>query len=171
MATPSVRLELLPVANKPRYEKSVIGQLFTADGHDPPATMRAKSPAMALTKPTDAQEHRSSARQETRLPETRAKTPEPDTQLLPSGPEALEPGPPSPTMPRSPLPGRSPAAVAAIPTVTSRKGGKKVKIDLRKGRSNMDHFLFFEEASFKTTSNETRQGCYKPKKIQNIKNN
>lgn len=144
MATSSVRLELLPVANKPRYEKSVIGQLFTTEGRDTPATARAKSPAIAPARPTDAQEPRPSARQDTRLPETRAKTPVPDTQLLLSDTEAPELGPPSPTMPRSPLPGRNPAAMAAIPTVTSRRGGKKVKIDLKKGKSDIDYlFIYF----------------------------
>lgn len=133
MAAPSVRLELLPVANKPRYEKSVIGQLFTADGRDPPATARAKSPAIGLSRPADA---------ETRLPEARSKTPEPDTQLPSLGPEAPERRPPSPTAPMSPLLGRNPAAVAAIPTVTSRRGGKKLRIDLRKGK-NKKNKLFF----------------------------
>lgn len=137
MATPSVRLELVPVANKPRYEKSVIGQLFTADGRDPPTPTagRAKSPAVTRARPalpTDAQEARPGARQETRLPEARAKTPEPGAQLQ-EAPEAGSWSPP--TTPRSPLPARSPAAVAAIPNMTSRRGGKKLKIDLKKGRS------------------------------------
>lgn len=139
MATPSVQLELLPVANKPRYEKSVIGQLFNTEGRDTPASARAKSPAMALARPADAQEPRPTARQENRLPETRAKTPVPDT-------ETPEVEPPSPTMPQSPLPVRSPAA--AIPTMSSRRGGKKVKIDLKKGKPFVDvkrlvFFLFF----------------------------
>lgn len=139
MATTSVRLELLPVANKPRYEKSVIGQLFAADGREPPATTtaRSRSPAVARARPADAQEPRPGARQETRLPEARAKTPEPGAQLLSSGPEAPERRSPSPTMPRSP------ATVAAIPNATGRRGGKRVKIDLRKGRSITKVFFFF----------------------------
>ncbi|XP_075872937.1 par-3 family cell polarity regulator beta a [Nelusetta ayraudi] len=145
MATPSVRLELLPVANKPSYEKSVIGQLFAADGRESPATTtaRAKSPAVARARPADAQESRPGGRQEIRLPETRAKSSEPAVQLLPSGPEAPERRSPSPTTPRSPLPGRSPA----IPNVTSRRGGKRVKIDLRKGPEGLGFTVVTRDSS------------------------
>lgn len=147
MSSPSVRLEVLPVGNKPRYEKSLIGQLFTADGRD--ASTKAKSPVLVRAKTEFQPDSKPNAKQETRLPDTRAKTPELTAVNAPpaehqSGHASLERASPAPlaraasisptpgTGSQSPLPSKS-LVVPGLPNLTSRRGGKKIKIDLKKG--------------------------------------
>ncbi len=152
MATSSVHLEVLPAANKPRYEKSLIGQLFSTDGKD--SSAKAKSPMVVRAKtdsqPEPKQDIKLNTKLEVRRPDTRAKTPEPATvnplpvELQPGhgSLERVSPTPParaassSPTpRPRSqsPLASKSPA-VPGLASLTSRKGGKRIKIDLKKGK-------------------------------------
>lgn len=147
MSTPSVRLEVLPVSNKPRYEKSLIGQLFTADGMD--ASAKAKSPVLVRAKMEFQPDSKPNGKQETRLPDMRTKTPEPTVVNAPpaelqSGHESLERASPVPvaraasisptpgTGNQSPLPNKGPV-VPGLPNLTSRRGGKRIKIDLKKG--------------------------------------
>lgn len=147
MSSPTVRLEVLPVGNKTRHEKSFIGQLFTADGRD--ASAKAKSPVPVRAKTEFQPDSKPNAKQETRLPDTRTKTPEPSAANAPlaerqSGHESLERASPallaraaseSPTPgtgSQSPLPSKSPV-VPGLPNLTSRRGGKRIKIDLKKG--------------------------------------
>lgn len=147
MSSPFVRLEVLPVGNKPRYEKSLIGQLFTADGRD--ASAKAKSPVPVRAKTEFQPDSKPNAKQETRLPDTRTKTPEPTAVIAPpaerqSVHESLERASPallaraasdSPTPgtgSQSPLPSKS-TVVPGLPNLTSRRGGKRIKIDLKKG--------------------------------------
>ncbi|XP_070813770.1 par-3 family cell polarity regulator beta a [Chaetodon trifascialis] len=161
----SVHLEVLPVASKTRYEKSLIGQLFTADGKDPSA--RAKSPAVVRAK-TEAQaepkkETRLNTKLEVRRQETRAKTPEPTAVNTPAvelqsghgSSERVSPAPParavsdSPT-PRthsqSPLASKSPAQ-PSLANLTSRKGGKRIKIDLKKGAEGLGFTVVTRDSS------------------------
>ena len=148
MTNSSVRLEVLPMANKPRYEKSLIGQLFTGDGKESPA--KGKSPMVVRAK-TDLQpEPKQDTKLNAKRPDTRAKTPEtsvantpPPAELQPGhgSLERVSPAPaagvarssPTPrTGSQSPLASKSPA-LPSLANLTSKKGGKRIKIDLKKG--------------------------------------
>ncbi|XP_028326254.1 par-3 family cell polarity regulator beta a isoform X1 [Gouania willdenowi] len=150
MSAPSVRLEVLPVANKPRYEKSLIGQLFTTDNKD--TTTGAKSPLSVLSKFEPQPEPKVNLRTEGRRPpDVRARTPEPGLENwknapsadLPSGPSSLErassaspAGEPrsSPTLRtynQNTADNKSPVLVA-LANIANKKGGKKINIDLKK---------------------------------------
>lgn len=144
MSSPSVRVEVLPVGSKPRYEKSLIGQLFTSDGRESP--VKTRSPKLLRTL-TDAQpDTRVNQKAELKQPEPRTKTPEPaiqKPQRLQHQSGSLERGSPTPqaqtsssptprTRSQSPLASKSPV-VPGLPNLTNKKGGKKMKIDLKKG--------------------------------------
>lgn len=141
MSCPSVSVEVLPVANKVRYEKSLIGQLFTGDSKDP--LVKAKSPKGLRAKndpqPEPKSESRPNARLDARRPDADAKTPEPAAVNTPPAENqsrhgSLERGsrPLARTASSSPTP-RSPA-LPGLASLTSRKGGKRIKIDLKKGK-------------------------------------
>ncbi|CDQ73369.1 unnamed protein product [Oncorhynchus mykiss] len=111
MCSPLVRLEILPLDNKQRYEKRLIGQLFT-DGHD--SIPKAKSPLMIHQK-MDAK------------PEGKPE------QINPK----LEPRREHQTG-HSPLPrGKSPTGLPNLANLTNQKGGRKLKIDLKKGTEGL----------------------------------
>ncbi|XP_063734111.1 par-3 family cell polarity regulator beta a [Eleginops maclovinus] len=160
----SVRLEVLPLANKPRYEKNLIGQLFTGDAKDVPA--KSKSP-MSLRAKTDSQPEpkrdiKPNANLEVRRPDPRARTPEPlvvnapPVELRP-GPGSLErvsptdpsraesSSPPPRTRSQSPESNRSP--LPGTGTLTGRKGGKKLKIDLKKGTEGLGFTVVTRDSS------------------------
>ncbi|XP_059184214.1 par-3 family cell polarity regulator beta a [Centropristis striata] len=160
MTTPTVRLEVLPLANKPRYEKSLIGQLFTGDGKDIPA--QVKSPILIRAKADSQPEPKANTKLEVRRPDPRAKTPEP-AAVNPS-PAELQPGHGSlervsPALPgraasssptprnrsQSPLDSRSP--VPGLGNLTNRKGGKKIKIDLKKGAEGLGFTVVTRDSS------------------------
>ncbi|KAM4537845.1 par-3 family cell polarity regulator beta a isoform 2-T3 [Fundulus diaphanus] len=151
MSSPTVRVEVLPVGSKPRYEKSLIGQLFNGDGKDSPVKVRSPTVSRALisTQP----EPKLNPKVEPKQPDARAKTPEPVLQNTPplqpksgtleraSPTSPARPANPSPT-PRtrsqSPLASRSPAAPApSLSNLTNKKAGKRIKIDLRKGTEGL----------------------------------
>ncbi|KAI9525791.1 hypothetical protein NQZ68_002339 [Dissostichus eleginoides] len=142
-----VRLEVLPLANKPRYEKSLIGQLFTGDAKDAPAKL--KSPILLRAKTDSQPAPKRDAKPNTNLgvrrADPRTRTPEPHVANPPAelrpGPGSLERGSPSPssraessspprTRSQSPQSSRSP--LPGLGNLTGRKGGKKLKIDLKK---------------------------------------
>lgn len=149
MSASSVRLEVLSQSNKPRYEKSLIGQLFTSDGKDAPG--KTKSPMTARAK-TNFQDSKLNVKLEARRPDLRARTPEPEPRAaahtppaeLQSGRDSLERASPAPparaasisptprTRSQSPLASKSPV-LPGLPTLTSRRAGKRIKIDLKKG--------------------------------------
>uniref|UniRef100_A0A3B4XJV2 Partitioning defective 3 homolog B-like n=1 Tax=Seriola lalandi dorsalis TaxID=1841481 RepID=A0A3B4XJV2_SERLL len=142
MTSSAICLEVLPVANKLRYEKSLIGHLFTGDGKDS-SSAKAKSPMVVL-----------------RRPDTRAKTPEPAAVNTPSAEiqsghgslERVSPAPPargassSPTRSQSPLASRSPA-LPGLANLTSKKGGKRIKIDLKKGAEGLGFTVVTRDSS------------------------
>lgn len=152
MGLPSVHVEVLPVANKSRYEKSFIGQLFTSDSKD---SSTKGSPVVARTKadpkPEPKPEPKMNTRTDMRRPDAHTKTPEPTlvnsqpVESVQSVYGSLERASPtstaraassSPTTwphSESPLASRSPAS-ANMSNLTGRKGGKKMKIDLKKGK-------------------------------------
>ncbi|KAM4560130.1 par-3 family cell polarity regulator beta a isoform 2-T2 [Odontesthes bonariensis] len=146
MMSSTVCLEVLPSANKPRYEKSLIGQLFTGDGKDSPPKTRSPMVARALTdlQPEPKLDFKLNARAEAR----RAKTPEPPQVQPLSGPGSLErvsATPPARAASSSPTPrthSQSPRTSKSPPlpglsNLTSRKGGKRIKIDLKKGTQGL----------------------------------
>lgn len=160
MSTPSVRLEVLPVANKPRYEKSLIGQLFTADGKETPMT--AKSPMVVRAKMDSQPEPKEDTKP--KRPDTRAKTPEPTAVHTPP-PAELQPGhgsservspapaaraassSPTPrTRSQSPLATKS-TGLPGLASLTSRKGGKRIKIDLKKGTEGLGFTVVTRDSS------------------------
>lgn len=140
MGSPSVRVDVLPAANKSRYEKSFIGQLFTGDSKESSAKA---SPVVARAKADPEPEPRMNTM---RRPDLHSQTREPNTQPLELQPahgylERASPtstakgGSSSPTPwahSESPQASRSPVA-PNLANLTNRKGGKKFKIDLKKG--------------------------------------
>lgn len=163
MATPSLHLEVLSVANRTRYEKGLIGQLFTGDGKD--LSAKSKSPMLVRAKANPQQEPKADklkTKLEVRQPDARSRTPEPDTTIpsaaLQSGQDSQErvsaaaPAPPTRTTSTSPTPkGRSQSPLVAkspiipgLPNLTSKRGGKRLKIDLKKGNCS-NTVLFFKE--------------------------
>ncbi|XP_023661608.1 partitioning defective 3 homolog B isoform X2 [Paramormyrops kingsleyae] len=136
MRSPAVRLEVLPVANKQRYEKSLIGQLYNPEGQDAAAKGRP------LPLKPDA-----------RRADSQARTPEPATrpaerQASPA-PEGMTPGTSSSkgssSSGSSPLP-KSPGLAPVVPP-TSKKAGKKLKIDLKKGTEGLGFTVVTRDSS------------------------
>uniref|UniRef100_A0A3Q2V5A9 Par-3 family cell polarity regulator beta n=1 Tax=Haplochromis burtoni TaxID=8153 RepID=A0A3Q2V5A9_HAPBU len=173
MGLPSVHVEVLPVANKSRYEKSFIGQLFTSDSKDsstkgsPVVTRTRADPKPELKpelKPEPKPEPKMNTRTDMRRPDAHTKTPEPTlvnsqpVESVQSVYGSLERASPtstaraassSPTTwPRSesPLASRSPAA-ANMSNLTGRKGGKKMKIDLKKGSEGLGFTVVTRDSS------------------------
>ncbi|KAK1876792.1 hypothetical protein KUDE01_002113, partial [Dissostichus eleginoides] len=157
-----VRLEVLPLANKPRYEKSLIGQLFTGDAKDAPAKL--KSPILLRAKTDSQPAPKRDAKPNTNLgvrrADPRTRTPEPHVANPPAelrpGPGSLERGSPSPssraessspprTRSQSPQSSRSP--LPGLGNLTGRKGGKKLKIDLKKGTEGLGFTVVTRDSS------------------------
>ncbi|MEQ2211487.1 hypothetical protein XENOCAPTIV_003482 [Xenoophorus captivus] len=140
MSSPSVRLEVLPVGSKPRYEKSLIGQLFTGDDKEPPVKTKSSLVPRAVT---DSQP-------EAKL-NPKVQFQQPDTQNTPplqpkyGSLERASPTPPAQTVNNSPTPrtgsqsplaNKSPVA-PGLSNLTNKKGVKRMKIDLRKGTEGL----------------------------------
>ncbi|XP_034073227.1 par-3 family cell polarity regulator beta a [Gymnodraco acuticeps] len=157
-----VRLEVLPLANKPRYEKSLIGQLFTGDAKDAPAKL--KSPMLLRAKNNSKTEPKRDAKPNTNLgvrrADARTRTPESHVANPPAelrrGPGSLERGSSSPssraessspprTRSQSPQSSRSP--LPGLGNLTGRKGGKKLKIDLKKGTEGLGFTVVTRDSS------------------------
>ena len=146
MGSPSVCLEVLSVANKANYEKSLIGQLFNADGKD--ASAKTKSPVIIRVKNDPQVEPKPNTKLEIGRPGTHAKSLQPAAVKTPpaelrSGYHSLERLSPAParaastsptprTRSQSPLAAKSPV-MAGLPNLNSRRGGTRIKIDLKKG--------------------------------------
>uniref|UniRef100_H3BXZ3 PDZ domain-containing protein n=1 Tax=Tetraodon nigroviridis TaxID=99883 RepID=H3BXZ3_TETNG len=106
MATPSVQLEILSVANRTRYEKGLIGQLFTGQDSQERVSPTALAPQ---TRPTST-----------------SPTPKVRSQ--------------------SPLVAKSPV-IPGLPNLTSKKGGKRIKIDLKKGAEGLGFTVVTRDSS------------------------
>lgn len=131
MAAPTVRLEVLPRANKPHYEKSLIGQLFTSDSKNSSAKA---SPIVSRS----SEDSKQDSKVEVKRSEMRPKTPEPP--LNPSQAAELQPERQTLTPPVSganPSPTPSNPGLSALDNLTNKKGGKKIKIDLKKGTEGL----------------------------------
>ncbi|XP_054649462.1 par-3 family cell polarity regulator beta a isoform X2 [Dunckerocampus dactyliophorus] len=168
LSSPSMHLEVVPVANKPRYEKGLIGQLFTADGKDP----KAKSPMVTRAK-IDLQPV---AKQDSKpnpvvgWQDAGAKTPEPpllnpppvaanppstDGQSRNASSERASPTPPvrmassssPPRIRRQSPPTNKSSAVPDPADLPNKKGGKRIKIDLKKGAEGLGFTVVTRDSS------------------------
>lgn len=140
MSLPTVRLEVLPVANKLRYEKSLIGQLFN-NAEPIPTVPKVKSPFLVhrlgpSTTSTPSPEPPASQtppqKEEEQLQPTRHTPVETDhRRATPSPPVSA-----SPTLKdrsESPAPKKTPA-LAMLVNMINKKSMRKMKIDLKKGK-------------------------------------
>ncbi|XP_051753408.1 par-3 family cell polarity regulator beta a isoform X1 [Ctenopharyngodon idella] len=152
MSSSTVRLEVLPVANKLRYEKSLIGQLFN---NTEPTTVvpKVKSPFLVhKLRPSNAS---------TPSPEPPASQTPPlkEEELRPARHPPAEsnhrrhtPSPPvsaSPTLKdrsESPAPKKTPALAMAVDMINKRPG-KKMKIDLKKGTEGLGFTVVTRDSS------------------------
>ncbi|TWW64178.1 Partitioning defective 3 -like protein B [Takifugu flavidus] len=163
MATPSVHLEVLSVPNKTPYEKSLIGQLFTGDGRD--LSAKTKSPMSLRVKANLQPEPKGDklhTKLEVRQPDMRSKTPEPESTSLPpalqsgqdsqervsqTAPESTTRASPTPkARSQSPLATRSPIT-PGLPNLTTKRGGKRIKIDLKKGAEGLGFTVVTRDSS------------------------
>ncbi|XP_061654790.1 par-3 family cell polarity regulator beta a isoform X3 [Phyllopteryx taeniolatus] len=167
LSSPSMHLEVVPVADKPRYEKGLIGQLFSGDGKD----FKAKSPMVTRPKidlrPVPKQD--SKPNEVLRRQDTGAKTPEPpllnpeatpvnplsaDSQYGNSQSERISPTPPVRTTSFSPSRSRRQSHLenknSGVPgpaNLTNKKGGKRIKIDLKKGAEGLGFTVVTPDSS------------------------
>lgn len=125
MRSPIVRLEVVPVFNKERFEKTVIGHLFNSESPD--ASTRTKDPPPLKVKPMARPLESSSGWQA-------------ECQESSSSPESRSMGSPLP-LSLSPTPR---AKIAESPLlknslgpsplqIHNKKSGKRLRIDLKKG--------------------------------------
>uniref|UniRef100_A0A8C7YE05 PDZ domain-containing protein n=1 Tax=Oryzias sinensis TaxID=183150 RepID=A0A8C7YE05_9TELE len=128
MMSPSVCLEVLPAANKPRYEKNLIGQLFS-DGKESPS--KTWSPGTSRAQPDPKQDPKLKNKPQVHSADRGSPTP-------PS---------PSPTRSQSPPDPRSPTAPADLTNMTARKGGKKIRVDLKKGTEGLGFTVVTRDSS------------------------
>lgn len=151
MRSPTVRLEVVPVGNRERYERSLIGPLFTStpdgtpthatgDGpprtKDPPPPVKVKPtlrplPAEARDPSTGGAGGGAGGGLEVRVT---SSSPHPPSSRLSPSPSPSPKGRSESPLLRKGL-GHSPLA-----SLTSKKGGKRIRIDLKKGESNCEHF-------------------------------
>ncbi|KAK3568983.1 hypothetical protein QTP86_021610 [Hemibagrus guttatus] len=138
MRLPAVRLEVLPIANKERFEKSLIGHLFSTDSHD--GSPRPKEPPPLKVKPMVRPAESSSCRQ---------AGPQESSSL---NNESRSLGSPLPITlyPRgrssSPLLKKS-HTISPLVGFTTKKGGKRLKIDLKKGPEGLGFTVVTRDSS------------------------
>uniref|UniRef100_A0A4W5LTD7 Uncharacterized protein n=1 Tax=Hucho hucho TaxID=62062 RepID=A0A4W5LTD7_9TELE len=137
MRSPMVRLEVVPVSNRERYEKSLIGQLFnqsgspkatpkTASKEPPPIKPAFTPPIKPAFKPSDS----STARMAEDSSSLEGR-PMGSPHLAHPVPVSLSPVPKGKS--DSPLLKRSPT-FSTLVGFTSKNGGRRLKIDLKKGK-------------------------------------
>ncbi|XP_068165619.1 par-3 family cell polarity regulator beta a isoform X2 [Antennarius striatus] len=155
MSDSSVHLEVLPLVNKARYEKTLIGQLFTGDGK----TVRAN----AIPQQESKQDAKPSTKLDAGRSGARSRTPDPtavsalqvEPQYGSGSSERASPASPARETSDSPTPGglsQSPpasrsSALPSLANLTNRKGGKRIKIDLKKGSEGLGFTVVTREPS------------------------
>ncbi|KAL6481227.1 hypothetical protein MHYP_G00093070 [Metynnis hypsauchen] len=150
MSSPLVRLEVLPVANKLNYEKSLIGQLFSGPESVPYTVPKVKSPFLVRKADGKATDRLVRPSSETPPPE---ETP-PPIRHAPMEAERRQETPPPPVSAsptpkghsESPASRRSPA-LATLPNTATKKGGKKTKINLTKGTEGLGFTVVTRDSS------------------------
>ncbi|XP_035006506.2 par-3 family cell polarity regulator beta a isoform X1 [Hippoglossus stenolepis] len=156
MGTSSIRLEVVPVPSKLRYEKSLIGQLFTGDTKD--LSAKVKSPMLVRAKtdphPEPKPHSKPNSNVEVRRPDPRAKTPEPPAAYAPAAyapADELHSSNGSSPTPSARTASSSPASRSPVPpglaNLSSKKGGKRLKIDLKKGTEGLGFTVVTRDSS------------------------
>ncbi|XP_053483215.1 partitioning defective 3 homolog B isoform X1 [Ictalurus furcatus] len=138
MRLPAVRLEVLPMANKERFEKSLIGHLFSTDDHD--GTPRPKEPPPLKVKPMVRPAEPSSGRQAG--PQESCSVNMESRSLGSPLPISLYPRGKS----SSPLLKKS-HTISPLVGFTTKKGGKRLKIDLKKGPEGLGFTVVTRDSS------------------------
>ncbi|KAI7810390.1 par-3 family cell polarity regulator beta a [Triplophysa rosa] len=150
MSSFKVRLQVLPVYNKLRYEKSLIGQLF--NDTDPnlavpkpksPFLVRKLGPGTATTPSPEPPFSQTPPLKEEELPlarntpvEMRKDTPSPPVSVSPMLRDRSE----------SPAPKKTPALATLVNTI-NKKSGKKMRIDLKKGTEGLGFTVVTRDSS------------------------
>ncbi|XP_015215079.2 partitioning defective 3 homolog B isoform X2 [Lepisosteus oculatus] len=148
----TVRLEVVPSQNRERYEKKLIGQLFSSDPAEgvpkgnPPAALKGKMASKA-GEPASRQGELS-----VRPVEPAAKPNEAHfNQHQDTGPAPTPPGtsltPVAKSKSDSPLLKKSPAAISPLVAFGNKKMGKKLKIDLKKGPEGLGFTVVTRDSS------------------------
>ncbi|XP_047671062.1 partitioning defective 3 homolog B isoform X3 [Tachysurus fulvidraco] len=138
MRLPAVRLEIVPMANKELFEKSLIGHLFSTDSHD--RTPRPREPPPLKVKPMVRPAESSSCRQAG--PQESSSVNNESRSLGSPLPIGLYPRGRS----SSPLLKKS-HTVSPLAGFTTKKGGKRLKIDLRKGPEGLGFTVVTRDTS------------------------
>ncbi|XP_024918486.1 par-3 family cell polarity regulator beta a isoform X2 [Cynoglossus semilaevis] len=155
MSSPMVYAEVLPVANKLQYEKSLIGQLFNADD-----LARTKSPTVVRARIDSQPEAKPDPKvnQLVRRPGQRSRTPDLTALEVKSETSSLErvsPTPPERAASTSPQPNThshsqppsmSPVSDSMLDPI-NKKGGKRMKIDLKKGPEGLGFTVVTRDSS------------------------
>ncbi|XP_022535966.2 partitioning defective 3 homolog B isoform X3 [Astyanax mexicanus] len=141
MRSPVVRLEVLPVANKERYEKSLISHLYSSENHE--ASFWTKDPpplkVKSMLRPVEAS---SSGRQA----EPQESSSSAESRSLGSPlPLSLSPTPRSKSS-DSPLLRKS-HTLSPLAGFANKKGGKRLKIDLKKGPEGLGFTVVTRDSS------------------------
>ncbi|XP_036831232.1 partitioning defective 3 homolog B isoform X2 [Oncorhynchus mykiss] len=142
MRSPMVRLEVVPVSNRERYEKSLIGQLFNQSG-SPKATPKTSSKEPPSIKPAFKPSDSSTARMAEDSSSLEGR-PMGSPHLAHPVPVSLSPVPKEKS--DSPLLKRSPT-FSTLVGFTSKKGGKRLKIDLKKGPEGLGFTVVTRDSS------------------------
>lgn len=149
MSSSRVHLKVLPVANKLRYEKSLIGLLFNNSDANP-AVPKPKSPFLVrklgpgtATTPSPEPPSQTPPLKEEELPlvrntpvEMRKDTPSPTVSVSPTLKDRSE----------SPAPKKTPALATPV-NVINKKSGKKMRIDLKKGTEGLGFTVVTRDSS------------------------
>ncbi|XP_064803314.1 partitioning defective 3 homolog B-like [Oncorhynchus masou masou] len=142
MRSPMVRLEVVPVSNRERYEKSLIGQLFNQSG-SPKATPKTSSKEPPSIKPAFKPSDSPTARMAEDSSSLEGR-PMGSPHLAHPVPVSLSPVPKEKS--DSPLLKRSPT-FSTLVGFTSKKGGKRLKIDLKKGPEGLGFTVVTRDSS------------------------
>ncbi|XP_065110236.1 par-3 family cell polarity regulator beta a isoform X2 [Paramisgurnus dabryanus] len=151
MFSSPVRLEVLPVANKVRYEKSLIGQLFNNTDPDPvlpkvksPFLVRKMGSSTATTPSPEPPVSQTTPIKEEELPLARHKPVNLDMRKdTPSPPISA-----SPTMKdRSESPAPKSQTLATLVDMINKKPEKKMRVDLRKGTEGLGFTVVTRDSS------------------------
>ncbi|XP_043096383.1 par-3 family cell polarity regulator beta a isoform X2 [Puntigrus tetrazona] len=158
MSSTTIRLEVLPVANKLRYEKSLIGQLFN-NTEPTPAVPKVKSPFLVHKLSSSNASTPSPEPPASRTPPTSQTPPQKEEELLSARHTPVQtdhhratPSPPvsaSPTLKdgsESPAPRKTPT-LATVVNMINKKPGKKMKIDLKKGTEGLGFTVVTRDSS------------------------
>ncbi|XP_052348677.1 partitioning defective 3 homolog B-like isoform X5 [Oncorhynchus keta] len=142
MRSPMVRLEVVPVSNRERYEKSLIGQLFNQPG-SPKVTPKTSSKEPPSIKPAFKPSDSPTARMAEDSSSLEGR-PMGSPHLAHPVPVSVSPVPKEKS--DSPLLKRSPT-FSTLVGFTSKKGGKRLKIDLKKGPEGLGFTVVTRDSS------------------------